>query len=256
MKPAYMKLCTEYYDLTKPEADIKEVNFYENLLKTSKGPILEAMCGSGRLLIPLLKKGLVLEGVDNSSSMLQSCKKRCSDQNLSIQLYNQSLNNLHLPKKFGLIFIAIGSFQLISDRIEALQILKQLRSSLLPKGTLVIETFVPWDSIRDNINETILADKSKTMSFEKTAKGTGNSKIIHKSFVTTYFNEQLENTKSFYEKWIGEKHVQSEEEEYNVRWYYRFEMQLLLEKAGFSNIIIKDESFELNEQAVIYVASN
>lgn len=71
MKSSYLNLCTEFYDLTKAEAGPKEVAFYEKLLGTAKGPILEAMCGSGRLLIPLLKEGLVLEGVDNSSHMLQ-----------------------------------------------------------------------------------------------------------------------------------------------------------------------------------------
>jgi len=35
---------------------------------------------------------------------------------------------------------------------------------------------------------------------------------------------------------------------------HRFEMQLLLEKAGFSAVSIIDESFEQNEQAVVYVA--
>lgn len=115
MKPSYLNLCTEFYDLTKPEAGPKEVAFYEECLKAAKGPILEAICGSGRLLIPLLKKGFILEGVDNSQHMLQSCQKRCSAQGLSVQLHNQSLQTLNLPRKYDLIFIAIGSFQLIHD---------------------------------------------------------------------------------------------------------------------------------------------
>jgi hypothetical protein len=32
-------------------------------------------------------------------------------------------------------------------------------------------------------------------------------------------------------------------------------MELLLEKAGFSAVSIIDESFEQNEQAIVYVAS-
>lgn len=115
MKPSYLNLCTEFYDLTKPEAGPKEIAFYGECLKAAKGPILEAMCESGRLLIPLLKNGLLLEGVDNSQHMLQSCQKRCSAQGLSVQLHNQSLQTLNLPKKYDVIFVAIGSFQLIHD---------------------------------------------------------------------------------------------------------------------------------------------
>jgi hypothetical protein len=49
MKPSYQSLCAEFYDLTKPEAGPKEIFFYRELLKDSDGPLMEAMCGSGRL---------------------------------------------------------------------------------------------------------------------------------------------------------------------------------------------------------------
>ncbi len=255
MKPSYLNLCTEFYDLTKPEAGPKEVAFYEKLLKTAKGPILEAMCGSGRLLIPLLKKGFVLDGVDNSKHMLQSCQKRCSDQGLSVQLHNQHLQAVNLPKRYDLIFIAIGSFQLIYDGKETLLILEKLRSALLPGGRLVIETFIPWDAIKDNIQGSVLSNQSREVRFEKVIDTADGSQIIHKSAVTVYFKEQLEKTRSSYEKWVDQQFSHSEEEEYIVRWYHRFEMQLLLEKAGFSTVEILDESFEQNEQAVVYIAS-
>jgi cyclopropane fatty-acyl-phospholipid synthase-like methyltransferase len=255
MKPSYLNLCTEFYDLSKPEAGPKEVAFYEKLLKTAKGPILEAMCGSGRLLIPLLKKGFALEGVDNSQHMLQSCQKRCSTQGLSIQLHNQALQKLALPRKYDIIFIAIGSFQLVHDDKEARYVLAQLHSALQPGGRLVIETFIPWDAIKDNIHGSTLAEQSNEVVFEKAVNAADGSQIIHKSAVTIYFNQQLEKTRSSYEKWIDKRMSHSEEEEYIVRWYHRFELQLLLEKTGFSTVTILDDSFEQNEQAVIYIAS-
>lgn len=255
MKPSYLNLCTEFYDLTKPEAGPKEVAFYAKLLGTAKGPILEAMCGSGRLLIPLLKGGLVLEGIDNSSHMLQSCRKRCSDQGLTVQLYHQSLQKLDLSQKYDLIFIAIGSFQLIQDRKEAFNILKNLHSALLPGGRIVLETFIPWDAIKDNIHGSVLMNESKEMIFERTAHSADGFQIVHKSTVIVYFKEQIEKTQSRYEKWVQGTFSQAEEEEYGVRWYHRYEMELLLEKAGFSALRIMDESFEQNEQAIVYVAS-
>lgn len=255
MKPSYLNLCTEFYDLTKPEAGPKEVAFYAKILGTSKGPILEGMCGSGRLLIPLLKCGLVIEGVDNSNYMLQSCRKRCSDQNLSVQLYHQTLQQLDLPRKYDIIFIAIGSFQLIQDRNEAFNVLKNLYLALLPGGRIVLETFIPWGGIKDNIHDSVLINKSKEMLFERTVTVAGSFQIIHKSKVILYFKEQIQKTQSRYEKWIQTKLSQAEEEDYEVRWYHRYEMEFLLEKVGFSNVRIIDESFEQNEQAVIYLAS-
>lgn len=256
MQPAYLKLCTEFYDLTKPAASLNEVDFYERLLNTSPGPILEAMCGSGRLLIPLLKRGCVLDGVDNSTHMLDSCQKRCSAQGLSVELYNQSLQQLKLPKRYDLIFIAMGSFQLISDAKEALQILENLRSALLPGGRLVIETFIPWDALKESIHGACLAKHSHEASFKDVVNAMDGSQIVHKFAVIFDFNEQLKKSKSSYEKWINGLFSYSEEEEYIIRWYYRFEMQLLLEKAHFSSVVISDELFEQNEPTLVYIASN
>ncbi|OGN62359.1 MAG: hypothetical protein A3E26_01660 [Chlamydiae bacterium RIFCSPHIGHO2_12_FULL_49_32] len=254
MKPSYQNLCTEFYDLTKPEAGPKEVAFYRDLLKATKGPFLEAMCGSGRLLIPLLRTGLVIDGVDNSAHMLKSCRQRCENQHLHVKLLNQPLQDLTLSQKYSLIFIAIGSFQLIKDRIEALRILKNLRQNLLPGGKLIIETFIPWDGIKEGIRESILADQSDPIISERTIQSPDGFEMINRSTVTLYFKEQLEMHQTHYEKRGHGELLLTEEEEYAVRWYYRHEMELFLEKAGFSSIEIKDESFEQTPQATIYIA--
>jgi len=255
LKPPYSNLCTEFYDLTKPEAGPREIAFYEALLKTANGPVLEAMCGSGRLLIPLLRRGIVVEGVDSSNHMLDSCKKRCEKQGLDVLLYNQTLQTLSLPKKYDLIFIAIGSFQLIKDDEEALQTLCQLQKALLPSGRLVLETYVPWNGIKENIQGFALSDQSPVITSKRIAQSSEGSKIVNKSTTVAYFKEQVEKTQTRYEKWIDGQFSHAEEEEYTIRWYYRFELKHLLEKEGFSLVEIIDTSFEQNEQAVIYIAS-
>jgi SAM-dependent methyltransferase len=254
MSKAYQKLCTEFYDLSKPQAGVKEVQFYANYLKNGKGPFLEAMCGSGRLLIPLLERGLSIDGLDNSAEMLASCSKRCKAKNLKVNVFNQPLQDLSLPTKYGLIFIAIGSFQLIEDRSEALIALKKLYDHLLPGGVLLLETFIPWDGIKDCIAESILLDKW-SISFEKKINSTEESEIVHKGKSIVYPREQFEISESCYEKIFNQKVVAKEEERLAVRWYYRYEMELFLEKSGFSKVQIWDEAFELNPQAAIYQAT-
>ena len=128
LKKAYKKLCTEFYDICKPEACPNEVAFYTKILEKVQGPILEAMCGSGRLLLPLARLGFQIDGVDNSAEMLASCEKRSLSENLRVSLFNQTIENLSL-KKYALIFIALGSFQLIADRTKALKVLCSLHSS-------------------------------------------------------------------------------------------------------------------------------
>ena len=81
--------------------------------------VLEAMSGSGRLLIPLLQRGYNVEGVDNSPIMLERCRERCAALSLNPRLYEQSLENLSLIQRYGVVTIAVGSFQLIVDPAAA-----------------------------------------------------------------------------------------------------------------------------------------
>jgi SAM-dependent methyltransferase len=93
------------------------------------------------------------------------------------------MNEGQPQRKYDLIFIAIGSFQLIHDNKEALHVLENLHSALLPEGRLVIETSVPWDAIKDNIHSSILAKQSNEIAFEKAVNAATGSRIVHKSVV-------------------------------------------------------------------------
>lgn len=61
----YGELCTEVYDLTKKNGQSLggDVEYYREKLKHCKGRILEAMVGSGRVIIPLLEGKI--ESVDS-----------------------------------------------------------------------------------------------------------------------------------------------------------------------------------------------
>lgn len=250
----YQTLCTEFYDLTKPEACEKEINFYAQFIEQANGPILEAMCGSGRLLIPLLKRGYQIDGVDISPSMLEKCAKRCREQNLLVNLFQQPLQNLHLTPSYALIYIPVGSFQLISSRIEALRILKKLHRHLAPRGKLLLDTFIPWDSIKACIEKDHLIDKPKIIASSRRAHVSDDVVIDLNTQTTIDPQQQLEVSESYYEKKSKLEIIAREEEELSVRWYYPFEMQLFLEKGGFSNIQIREDSFAHNPHAIIYEA--
>lgn len=254
MKPSYQSLCTEFYDLTMLQARDRELTFYKNLLINAKGPILEAMCGSGRVLIPLLQEGLVLDGVDNSPFMLESCRQRCKNQGLTVELYNQPIQKLSLPKTYNIIFITIGSFQLIYDLTQALNTLKVLRQHLLPDGKLILENFIPWKGIKTGIHDSIIETESSFLTSESKTHTLDNSEIRKYTKIKLNFKNQLVRNQTLYEKWKDDKLILEEEEEYLVRWYYRFEMQLFLENAGFSSVEIHDESFNENPGALIYIA--
>lgn len=253
VRKAYHKLCTEFYDISKPFACPEEVAFYAGVLKGVQGPILEAMCGSGRLLLPLLRLGFKIDGLDNSAEMLESCEKRCLSENLKVSLFNQNIEN-PLLKKFARIFIAVGSFQLISNRAEALKVLRILHSHLLPSGSLILDTFIPWDSVKASIEGDSLSKEKKAVSSNRVVVCPDGAEIFLKSTTTIDVREQLEISKNQYEKRLDGHAIAYEKEDLAVRWYYPHEMELFLEKAGFSKVLMTEHAFEHNPNSIVYQA--
>ena len=92
---AYGKLCGLFYDATEKYASEDEVNFFASFVELYPGRVLEAMSGSGRLQIPLMQRGYVVDGVDHSYAMLARCRQRCAKLEFTMpQLYEQSLENM------------------------------------------------------------------------------------------------------------------------------------------------------------------
>lgn len=93
----YKALLTEAYDLDKPEAPPGELAYYRQHIRACGEPVLEAMCGSGRFLVPLLEAGIDVDGVDASPDMLVACGARCADRGLEARTYEQFLHELDVP---------------------------------------------------------------------------------------------------------------------------------------------------------------
>lgn len=87
-----------------------DIEYYQDKLKDCKGRILEGMVGSGRVIIPLLETGLIVDGVDYSPEMLASCRQRCEERGVQTNFYKSNLQELSLPNKYEAIIIPAGSF--------------------------------------------------------------------------------------------------------------------------------------------------
>lgn len=140
---AYGTLGTLFYDAVRPCACNAEVAWYTAHLPHDAGPVLDAMAGSGRLLVPLLQAGIQVHGVDNSDAMLASCEKRLAAVSRTTRLYRQNIAALNLPARYAAAFIAAGAFQLLADPILALDALLRIRAHLIEPGLLLLDLFVP-----------------------------------------------------------------------------------------------------------------
>ncbi|WP_054955650.1 class I SAM-dependent methyltransferase [Paenibacillus dakarensis] len=226
----YGELCTEVYDHTKKigQSLSGDLEYYQDKLKHCKGRILEAMVGSGRIIIPLLESGLIVDGADYSSEMLASCRQHCEDRGLTAHLYESSLQELSLPHKYEAIIIPGGSFLLIEDRQDSLKALKRLYEHLQPGGRLILDLFLP-DSNFD-VGKFV---ETSTFNLPNGDTITMENKLVEADLFNQYKVSHLK-----YEKWRNGKLIQTELQRFALRWYGVQEFKLVLESIGFSDVIV------------------
>jgi 2-polyprenyl-3-methyl-5-hydroxy-6-metoxy-1,4-benzoquinol methylase len=239
----YGTLCTEFYDADKKFATSDEINFYKSIFDKNT-LLLEPMCGSGRLLIPLMQEGYTIHGIDSSSHMLKSCQERASKFGLTPILFEEKIEDIALPHQYDGIIIPFGSFQLFYPRMLAFQMLEKFKSFLKPNGKLMMDLFVPWDALWQNNEE----EKSQR---EITIEDGSIIKIDNHSTANKY--EQFILGKSTYTKWVDGNVVAKEQEQMYICWYYHYEMELILEKYGYKNIQYQ-ERFQNNENLMTFIA--
>lgn len=222
----YQGLPVLYYDAFFCELDEAELLFYKQMIASAPSPALEIACGTGRLLLPLLQAGLSVEGFDSSPQMLAQCKIKAEQATIKPVLYEQAMQALSLPKRYGCIFSALGSFQQLSDLVDAYAALRHFYEYLLPGGKLVIYLYLPWHNAPEfgqwHEQEPIALQDGKTLLVtEKTLHDP-----IEQQLFMTYCYQLKENGKI----------IATEEKDMVIRWYSRHEFELMLASVGFKDI--------------------
>lgn len=111
----------EYVSTSSPDLG-PEIAFWTRTVQTIGQPVLELGCGTGKVLIPLLEQGFDVAGIDNSEDMLARCRTTCQRKGLKPELYEQSMLNMQLPRRFRLIILPSASLSLftLDDQIRAM----------------------------------------------------------------------------------------------------------------------------------------
>lgn len=139
----YGSLCTQMYDLDKPHAPENELEFYLQYVARKDMKILEPMCGSGRFLIAFLEEGYEVDGFDVSEDMLNACRQKLTERNLTSNLTHTRADEFVTAEKYDLIMTPGGSFVVIKDEEELKNSLQRLHDCLKDDGKFLVETLTP-----------------------------------------------------------------------------------------------------------------
>jgi SAM-dependent methyltransferase len=120
-----------------------EIAYFQRFIEENGGPALDAACGTGRLLVPFLQAGLEVDGADISPDMLEHARARAEREGFSPNLYAQPLHELDLPRLYRTIVLC-GGFGLGGNRAQDVEALRRLHEHLEPGGLLVLDNEVPY----------------------------------------------------------------------------------------------------------------
>lgn len=220
-KNYYGSLCTEMYEILHEKAPQDELDYYLSYAEKGK-KILEALCGSGRFLVPFIEHGFDICGMDLSGEMLDKLKMKAPDAKVvQADILEYSPN-----EQFDYIFISSGSVSLFTDISSCKKILEKLKGMLAPKGKLVFAVETVADRCPDD------SDYKVSVSV-KTKEGLT---LVLKS--RNYYDEQTQTQFSpgIYELYDKARLLRSESMDFQTHLYKFGEMEQYLTEIGFTEI--------------------
>jgi SAM-dependent methyltransferase len=206
-----------------------DVDFYSNYFSGFSGTVLELACGTGRLLLPIAKRGVMIHGLDVSEDMLRILEAKASQQGLTgIQVYPQPMEDFSIGMKFDAIFVASGSFQLLTTVADAMHSLTCIREHLKDDGCFIVDIFIPWGEI-------IERESGAYRVTRDVVRPNGERSVVLERF-TTDLVRQLKLGTYRYEFYTDKRLVSCIMDDLAIRWYWKDEFLKLLGDAGFTKV--------------------
>ena len=116
-----------------------DIPFFLKETENCQDEILELMCGTGRVSIPLLDAGKKMTCVDYSRGMLNAFSEKIRNKkNYKVDLVQMDVTKLNLKKKFGLILLPFHSITEILSKELQYQALKSISLHLEKDGMFIL----------------------------------------------------------------------------------------------------------------------
>jgi SAM-dependent methyltransferase len=223
----YGEMCAEVYVLDKPPGALGDIDYYREALGGLEGPFLEAACGSGRLMIPMLEAGFDYQGFDHSEHMLAQCRKAADARGLALTVQRTSYQDFAFDERFGAIVSPVGSFTLVDDFAAALAALRRFHQHLRPGGRLFLD-IMPLAYLTARPLEGVRSWPTPS----------GDLLRITSNVVELDLLAQRRVSQDRYERWRNGRLIEQELEVLAVRCWGLKEFELTLKEAGFVDISV------------------
>jgi SAM-dependent methyltransferase len=238
-----------------------EIAYFQRFVERGQ-PALDVACGTGRLLLPYLRAGLDVDGCDVSADMIALCRTAAEREGLSPTLFVQAMHELDPPRRYETVFVC-GGYGLGSTRDQDLEALVRLHDALEPGGTLVLDNEVPYADARQwsrwpkgDLRQELPQPWKKPG--EPRRGSDGNDYALTSRMLSLDPLEQQAVLEMRAYMWRDGELITEEEHRITLNLYFKNELLLMLERAGFADIVLHGDHREQEPTAdsdfLVYVA--
>ncbi|MGH6622939.1 MAG: class I SAM-dependent methyltransferase [Burkholderiaceae bacterium] len=249
-------LMAEYWAEFKNDAP--EIPYYLDAIRRFGEPVLDLGCGTGRILLPLLRAGIDADGSDVSADMLRFARESATREGFAPHLVAQPMHEFDLPRRYRTIIIC-GSFGLGVDRDNDLECLRRCHAQLEPGGALIFNLDMEYaarDSWDDWLREsrTTFPNPWPERGAPRIARD-GSEHFMQIRMLDVDPFQQTYTREVRLEKWAAGKQIASESYLLGGNLYLSRELLLMLRMAGFSDVQVQgnftaDAATALHEELV------
>ena len=132
----------ELYDLLFDSLDF-DVPYWVDFGRGAGGPVLEMACGTGRLLLPIRKSGVDIDGFDVSPAMIARLKDRARAAGLEVRAEVADMRAFAMGRRYARIFCGFNGFAHCETIEDQLATLRGALEHLEPGGTLAVHMSYP-----------------------------------------------------------------------------------------------------------------
>lgn len=107
----------------------------------SEGRVLELGIGTGRVALPLTARGVAVEGVDASRSMVARLRAKPGGEGIPVAIGDMALLEIRGP--FRLVYVVFNTIFGLLTQDAQVACFRRVGEELEPGGSFVLECFVP-----------------------------------------------------------------------------------------------------------------
>jgi SAM-dependent methyltransferase len=137
------EVAATYDDATGAEFDPGVIAASVDLLEriADGGPALELAVGTGRLAIPLARRGVPVHGIDLSRAMVQ--RLRAKQDGESVEVTVGDMTTTRVPGPFSMVYLVFNTIMNLTTQDAQVDCFRNAAAHLRPGGVFLVEVMVP-----------------------------------------------------------------------------------------------------------------